>query len=203
MASKFLLILIAGTLLNPALAEDVPPEEEVQAQEEEAIVEEPSFTMNDENCAFTAKFPEQPFTSKRCNEPKAADLSNARKCYDVVTYTQVYDMMTTVNISLSCNPSSQSAYAQYDERLMTAALDAMARRNALDDSNVTYEKENDIHIAALSGTGQTGRQQQIYVGQLWVAPTSVLSVEAQLIGDGHPEADKAFGEILRSIEVKK
>lgn len=200
-------------MASPVLAEDTPDDDEEIAEEQDAEddeapeddmhAEDPAHTLDMPHCAFTATFPEQPYTTKRCTQPKAQDLSGGRECYDVATYTQVYDMTTTVSISMSCNQSSKHAYEQYDEGVMRAVLEGMAGRNALNDTSIGYKDLGDVHMAALSGTGQTGRQHQIYIAQLWVSEGSILSVEAQLIGEGRPDADKTFTEILRSIHIKE
>ncbi len=199
-------MLVSG----PVYAEDTPPEDEeaveqddasddTDSEEDMALQEPEHYKFEKDGCDFTAVFPEPPYTSKRCNEPAPGDLTRSRDCYDVVSYTQVYDMTTTVNISLSCNKSSKTAYEQYSEAVMRTTLEGMAYRNDLDDAKVGYKQYDGINMASLSGTGTTGRQSQIYVAQLWVSENSVLSVEAQLIGEARPDADKTFSEILRSI----
>lgn len=154
-----------------------------------------------ESCAFTAQFPGEPQVSRRCSGE--TNVQSAKECYDVVSYTQVYDMTTTVDVSFSCNQSTPDAYRQYDEEVMTLALKAMGQRRSLEDAQINFQDRESYKQAALSGNGVTGRQVQVYIAQLWVAPESVLSVEAQLIGGQHYEADKEFSKILKSIKVKE
>lgn len=162
--------------------------------------EEPeTYRFEKSGCDFTVEFPEAPYTSKRCSEPDPTNLTRARDCYEVVTYTQIYDMTTTVNVSLSCNKSSQTAYEQYSESVMRATLQGMANQNALDDASINFKQVEGMNMAGLSGTGRTGRQDQIYIAQLWVSEHSVMTIEGQIIGDARHDADKTFSDILRSI----
>lgn len=186
------MILIAGLLLinSPVFAQEAA----TQAKEDvEAAADLSGFTLKDD-CDFSVIFPSEPFSTRRCGEAQGGE-----GCYSVTSYTQVYDMATTVNVSVSCNDITAEEFANYGEPVMRAAMRGMASRNDLDDADVSFQEKDGIRIANLSATGRTGRQDQIYVAQLWISPQSVFTVEAQLIGGTHPQADKIFGDILRSI----
>ena len=177
------------------MAEDKKGEQDIPLEEkpkEEAIS---TFTYSPESCDFEVVLPSEPYSSRRCDEL-------GKNCYNITSFTQVYDMKTTVDINLSCNPSTPKQFQSYNEAVMRTAMKGMIGRNNLNDTQIGYQDQGDVRIANLSGTGTAGRQSQIYIAQLWSSEGSIMTLEANLIGEAHPNADKAFSEILRSIEHK-
>ncbi len=147
------------------------------------------------SCDFEMSFPEAPYKSRRCPP-------GGRTCYDLTSYTMVYDLQTTVDVSVSCNPLKAEDYGRYNEQVMKAALEGMVSQRAIDNYNVEFRQLGAARNAALTGTGMTGKQPKIYSGQIWVGQHSVMTVQAELIGDEHPVADKSFSQILQSIKMK-
>ena len=173
-------------------------EEEIAAQkaaEEKAKAELAARTYAPDFCDFQVTFPEQPYTTRRC--PPDQDT-----CYQLTTYTMVYDLATTVDVSVSCAPSTPENFERYNERVMSAALQGMVKRKFIKDYNINYDERDNTKQATLTGTGETGRQGKIYTAQLWVGPNSVFTLQAELVGREHPEGDKAFKDILNSIKEK-
>ncbi len=146
-------------------------------------------------CDFEITFPERPLTAQKC-VPGA-------KCFSVNSYTMVYDLQTTVDVSVTCNPSTKEAYKQYTEGVMKAALAGMVENRNLSGHDLNVEEKDGIKSAAITGVGMTGAQEKIYSAQVWVGPHSVFTVQAELIGGAHEKADKAFRDILASIKTKQ
>ncbi len=166
-------------------------------KKEEEEVEKPiAGRYAPEGCDFEITFPSEPYKTKRC---PVGDT----KCYDLHSYTMVYDHMTTVDISVACSPSTPEQYDRYNEAVIGAALKGMLSRVELSDYRIDVDDRGDIRQGMLIGEGTRGRQGTLYNAQLWVGKNSIMTVEANLVGDTHPEADVAFGDILNSIGTKE
>jgi len=191
----FLMMLF---LAFPALAQDAEPKPETP--QETGIRHAPP------GCDFEVTFPEAPARARRCpgGQPAGSQQTAGSKCYDVTSYTKVYDLSTTVDVSVTCTPSSPAALQRYGEPVMRAALEGMVARKTVRDYEISVrDVDKTIRQASLTGTGTTGRQEKIYTAQIWVGPASLMTVQAELIGAAHGEADTAFGQILESIQPKK
>lgn len=208
----FLLLLMAVTFSFPAFAEEEKKEDkaEVTAEKEQSPKAEEtkeekkpeekkekdhSFKYAPDFCDFEIVFPEAPLKAMKC-------LPDGDQCYELNSYTMVYDLQTTVDVSVTCNPSTPAAYERYNESVMKAALTGMVSDRDLETHNIQFKQEKEYRNAALTGTGTTGRQDKIYSAQMWIGKNSVFTVQAELIGNAHPAADKTFSDILRSIQVK-
>ncbi len=169
---------------------------ETKEEEEEEIIEDNSVRYAPEYCDFEITFPDDPYTSKRCPQ-------NISKCYNITSYTMVYDLTTTVDVSVTCIPSTPENYKRYSERVIKTALNGMVERVGITDYSINTQEREDVHHGALIGTGKYGRQNKIYNAQLWIGQNSIFTVEAKLIGRSHHEADLVFSEILKSIQKKQ
>lgn len=145
-------------------------------------------------CDFEITFPEAPAIAKKCIPDGG--------CYDVNSYTMVYDLQTTVDISVTCNPSTPAAFKQYTEGAMKAALAGMIENRNLSGHEIKFDEEKNIKSAAITGVGTTGAREKIYSAQLWIGQNSVFTVQAELVGEEHPVGDKSFRDILQSIKTK-
>ncbi len=146
-------------------------------------------------CDFEITFPEKPLLAEKCIP--------GSQCFNVNSYTMVYDLQTTVDVSVTCTPSTPAAYKQYTDGVMKAALAGMIddRNLTSHDIKISPDKDN-VKSAAITGVGKTGTQDKIYSAQLWIGQNSVFSVQAELIGSAHDVADKSFRDILQSIKRK-
>ena len=200
----FLTFMLTLFLFSPVTwAETEKEAEELQKILDEAAKKAQQQKLEDEKnryapdfCDFEITFPEQPYTAKRCPE-------GVGKCYDLTSYTMVYDLTTTVDVSVTCVPSSPANYKRYSERVIKAALNGMVRRVGVDQFNINTREEENMRQGSLIGAGKQGRQNKIYNAQLWVGQNSVFTVEAQLVGSSHREADTVFSDILKSMKVKE
>jgi hypothetical protein len=179
---------------KPAAVEEQKTEE--QKPEEKKVEPNPARFAPD-FCDFEITFPEAPSIAQKC-VPGGG-------CYEVNSYTMVYDLQTTVDISVTCNPSTPAAYEKYSEAVMKAALAGMVENRNLASHEVRFQQldKEKVKNAALTGAGTTGRQEKIYSGQLWIGQNSVFTVQAELVGGAHEVADKSFRDILSSIKTKE
>ena len=153
------------------------PEDQEDAQQETKTIEvtppvETGVTVSPAGCDFEVTFPSDPYSSRRC--PDGAQ----GRCYDLTRYTMVYDMSTTVDVRFSCNPMTENQFYQYNEQVTRMALNGMAARNNVVESQTHYTEENDVKKTTLTGSGTSGRQNKIYIAQLWLTPRSILTLEA-------------------------
>ena len=144
-------------------------------------------------CEFKVAFPEEPYKTRRC------DSETQTKCVDQISFTQFFDMASTVNFRVMCSPLSEGVVKEYDEEVMKATLRALTKQNVDMEHNIGYREGDNYKQAALVGEGTSGRTPMIYIAQMWLGEHSSFTVEAELIGNAHDEADVLFRDILRSI----
>ncbi len=144
-------------------------------------------------CDFSVTFPSSPYTARKCDE------ADEKKCYDMTSYTKVYDMASTVNFRVVCNAIDDSIYKHYSAEVMEATLRAMTNRSVVQTFDTTYRTEDNYKQAALIGEGKSGVLPTIYIAQLWIGHGSALSVEAEMIGEAHDDADKLLSDVLKSV----
>ena len=211
----FLLFFAMAALTQPSYAADEPKTDEAATEkpqeadksdkadeksdktdEKEAKKDDvPAGRFGPDFCDFELTFPEAPMQTQRCMP--------SGDCYSLYSYTMVYDLQTTVDISVNCTPSTPANFKRYTQGVMKAALAGMVEERNLTSYDITYKEDGKYKNAALSGTGKTGAQDKIYTGQLWVGQNSVLTVQAELIGAEHKDADESFGKILQSLKFKE
>ncbi len=147
-------------------------------------------------CEFRVAFPEEPAPTKRCD-------NNGGRCYDLVSYTKVFDLSSTVNFRVICNPADKETIDFYTEDVMKRTLQAMTKRSLVDTFDTNYREEEDYKQAGLVGEGKISQgASSVYLAQLWVGKHSIFSIEGELIGEQHKDADKLFRDILVSVRAK-
>jgi len=175
-AGMTIMVGIALLMSLPAHAEDKTP-----------------VTYSPAPCDFSVTFPSSPYTARKCDD------EDKTKCYDMTSYTKVYDMASTVNFRVICNKIDESVYKHYSAEVMEATLRAMTNRTVVQTFDTTYRTEDNYKQAALIGEGQSGMLSTIYIAQLWIGHGSALSVEAEMIGEAHDDADKLLSDVLKSV----
>lgn len=149
-----------------------------------------------EKCDFELTFPSAPHTAQRCPDGK-------KSCYDFTSYTMVYDVTTTIEISVTCVPSTPEQYKRYTEPVIATALKGMISHSRIENHEINTREEGDIRQGSLLGSAQRGKQNSIYNAQIWVGQNSIMTVESKLIGPFHSEADTIFKKILSSLKKRE
>lgn len=149
-----------------------------------------------DHCEFSVAFPEAPAIRQRCED------GNSGKCYDLASYTQVFQLSATVNFRVICNPSGEDLFKQYSGKIMEATLRSMTETGIVKTFETSFREEDLYKQAGLVGEGKVGVTPTIYIAQLWIGHKSVMSVEAELIGEADETADTLFGEVLKSVHFK-
>ena len=158
---------------------------------------ETTYEYSPPPCEFTVSFPEEPAPEKRCDE-------NGKRCYDFLSYTQVFDLAATVNFRVICNPADKDTIAYYTPEVMENTLEAMTNRATVkvEHFETSAREDENYRQAGLVGESTIGGQPAIYLGQIWVGEKSIFSIEGELIGETHKQADELFRDILRSVKRK-
>lgn len=161
-----------------------------------ALAEE--YTYSPEGCEFVITFPEEPRATQRCH-----DIIQDR-CTLMASYTQVFEMDATLNFYVNCEPTERNMREDYTPDALRTMLLARPGVDNLEVYDVTYSETDNATTAALLGAGPSpgGQDPMVYVIQLWVGESSIFTLEAELIGKGHDEADTQFADILRSLHHK-
>lgn len=154
------------------------------------------FTYSPDYCEFTATFPEEPYTREYC------DPGQPSRCTEKKSYTQVFDYQTTVNFRIKCSQISEATAAQYNEEVMKGTLSAMTQHSLVQAYEMSFREEDGYKQAGLVGEGRVGRTSAVMIAQVWIGKQSAMTVEAELIGPAHEDADVLFRDILRSIFYK-
>lgn len=193
-ATFALLTTVLPAFAADAVKEDTKPAEQKAEETASATPAENPGRYAPEFCDFEITFPEAPHKAQKC--------VGTGQCYDLYSYTMVYDLQTTIDVSVICNPSTPADFRRYTQGVMKAALQGMVEERNLSSHSTEFREEDKVRSASLTGTGITGAQDKIYTGQLWIGQNSVFTVQAELIGSAHAEADKTFSDILKSIQPK-
>ena len=164
---------------------------------EDAVVKEAEklggTTYAPDYCEFTTSFPGEAYVTRKCED------AEQKNCYDLVSFTKVFDLAATVRVDIICNPSTEAMYNQLTTEVMETTVKAMTKDSVIEAYNVSSRDAEAFRHAGLLGKGRSGVQESIYIAQLWSGKKSMMSVEAQLIGEPIEAADDMFAEILRSI----
>ena len=155
------------------------------------------YSYSPTTCEFEITFPEEPYTVRRCE-----DENNLKTCYDLVSYTKVYQLDATVNFRVICNPIDDSVYDEYSAEVMKLTLKAMTKDSVVEEFESSFREEENYKQAGLVGEGHVGRTPTIYIAQMWMGKKSVLSVEAELIGEPMEGADTLFSDVLKSVRFE-
>ncbi len=151
-----------------------------------------------DDCEFQMTFPGEPHAIRRCHN-KMPD-----KCMEMTGYTEVFELDATVNIYVSCNPSEISLRKDFTPDLLRTTLLARPNADLLEVYDISQSDTPDALIGALFGAGESpnGNDQMVYIAQLWVGNSSLLTLEAELIGTQSDDVDKAFANILATLKPK-
>lgn len=158
---------------------------------EQAQFSTPKYSPN--YCQFTAQFPEKPYITHKCE----GDTKDT--CFDLISYTKVFDLSTTITVEIICNRSTPSIYEAFTPEVMEDTVRAMTKDSVIEAYEISSRQEKAYRQSGLLGRGRKGLNNTIYIAQLWIADKSIMSVEAELIGEQSEESDQHFAEILRTI----
>lgn len=113
-----------------------------------------------------------------------------------------YEVNSSVKANVICNSANPALFAQYNERAMRTTVRALAKRNDIDEYNISFRETDNYRQAGAAGQGISGGKDTLFVGQLWVSEKSIMSLEAKLIGQPFEAADQLFSDILKSTKFK-
>ena len=183
------LLLMLFVMTSPLFAQD----ETIKVQK--PVIQTPpmSVTYSPDYCEFSAKFPEEPYKIQECEDDAGTN------CFEQVSFTRVYELSSTVTLRIVCNPSDPKVYSEYSAAVMGATLKGMTRDNYVKELHNSYREADGYKQAGLVAEGIKGMTDKIYVAQLWIGRQSVLTVEAQMIGEPNDAGDALFSVLLDNI----
>lgn len=155
------------------------------------------YIYSPEGCDFQVLFPQEPFNTRRCH-PDFPD-----QCDIMTSFTKVFELDSTLTFYVSCSPLPQGEYNQFNADVMRTLLIARGG-NRLETKETAYNEVDDVKMASVIGAGDAnnGTDILLYISQIWVSETSLFTIEGELVGNGNPDADQAFANILRSLGRK-
>lgn len=148
-----------------------------------------------ESCDFLINFPDEPVINTQCDSPD--------ECTTAISYTNVHIGEATVKVNALCKPSSDEDYNRFSEEEMTATLMEQAKISGIKQYQThSATIDNTAKYAVLTGAKTTSESTNIYMNQLWISNTSILSVEGEITGVSSDDIDQEFSRILRSVRPK-
>jgi hypothetical protein len=174
-------------------AKDKASNETLESILAETALPEGAYRYAPETCEFELTLPGKPSTTKRC-------AKNNKDCTTLTSYMMVYDVTTTVEISVTCVPSTPEQYDSYNEEVIRLALKGMTRKENMGEHQINTTEEDGVRQGSLLASTKRGLQNALYNAQLMVGQNSILTLEARLIGPSHAQADQVFGDILSSVK---
>lgn len=157
-----------------------------------------TFKYSPEGCDFKAEFPKEPGLLQRC--PSDA----TQPCYEVAQYTSRSDFDKTINVEMSCTLLTPEVHETYTrENLEQIILNMVRDANLPEAPPIQYqvEEEDNLRIIGTSGIKTAGYSTKIFVSQIWLTPSSLMTVEGEMSLENGPEGDKEFADILRSVTL--
>ena len=155
------------------------------------------YTYAPEACEFSVTFPQEPIIKRTCENPETQE-----RCYDLVTYTQTYGLEATVDFRIICNPIDEAIKKNYSNAIIAATLKEMTKDKVEKEFEVNVHEADGYKLAGIVGEGKKGLLPSMYLAQLWIGDASALSIESELVGEEHKEADTLLQSVLRSIHHK-
>jgi len=153
------------------------------------------FTYAPESCEFQITFPEKPFIEKKCG-------SNVKDCAEIVSYTKTMGGNSSTNFRVTCTSLSLSDAKKYTPEIIEETLKQLAKSNNLIPYDAqSFEKDGYRNSSTISLSERDGKP-LIYNGQIWVGKTSMLTIEAELLGEQNNVTEKTFADILRGAHPK-
>jgi hypothetical protein len=149
-------------------------------------------------CDFSITFPEAPYIEEKCDGG-----FDKNECYKRISYTKVYDLDATIKIGVICNPVDEKLKNSYNQDVMVATLEEITKSRVVEKFESSFTEEEKYKIAGLVGEGKMGVTPTIFIAQLWIGEKSIFSIEAELTGDPHKNADALFRDILKSVQFKE
>lgn len=193
---RFLALTIFCTLfaIAPSHAQETNGEEAQETLTTPLKPENYDFGYSPEYCDFFAGFPEQPLAVNHCENKE-----DPSTCFDLITYTKVFGLSSSVKIQVICNPATQEMYEHFIPETMETTVRAMTKDKVVEEFNIDSREENEYRQSGIVAQGRQGLHDTLYIAQLWIAKNSIMSVEAELMGEQTEEADQLFANILRNI----
>jgi hypothetical protein len=195
--SLFVIILMALALVcaQQARAQESRPQTSQQLAASVVSDESGGLRYTPPGCEFEITFPGAPFTTRRCH-PTIKD-----QCELMTGFSKTYETFSTMNFYVKCQTNEENALNKYTMDAITTTLIARAGTR-LETTNLYHDETEKSRMAALLGAGPTAKDNEslLYIGQMWAGKSSVMTVEAEIIGLEHEPADQQFADILKTIQ---
>lgn len=149
------------------------------------------------DCDFSITFPEKPFIEKKCDPAKPQ-----ASCEEIITYTKNIES-SGLNFRVTCRSETPDKLKLFEPADLKKTLEKMVddeglKPYAFDSAVLTGNIKSSIAMA----TGTVGTRDVLYIGQIWMGKTSLLTVEGQMLGPENKKVSDAFGEIMKSVKNK-
>jgi hypothetical protein len=165
------------------------------------------FSYSPDNCDFTITFPEKPVIEENCDAPplsnKNTEDDGDEQCREVVKFNKVFSADSSLHVRASCNISDQKQYERYSGADMKGALEKLLATEDVSDHKTSFDTLNDSDVkrAGFLGYGKRKETPATIIGQLWLSPGSMFTLQVEVTGARDKKADAMLASILRSLKV--
>ncbi len=149
------------------------------------------------HCGFQVTFPDKPYKNTKC------EGQHQEVCYEQASYTQFFEGGQTLNLKVICSKSDEITYKEYNPTVMRMTLRAMSDQNIIKTYEVNAKEYKFYKHASMIGEGLRGKDDTLYIAQLWLDDHSTFSIEAELTGDASETGDKLLSDVLHSVSIRE
>lgn len=157
-----------------------------------------TYTYDQEFCDFKIQFPTPPeledITSFTGTDLPATSIS----------FLKTFDLDKALRVNANCKAITKDVRNYITQTSLDQELAAIEKDNKIDvirTSNKGYPKRR-LRIATLVGERE-GKDDGMYIYQVWVSDTSIFTLEVEVVGPEHEDVDKMLIAILKSFGEKE
>lgn len=167
------------------------------------------FSYSPDHCAFTITFPEKPVIEESCKASPLREDDNDKgagqdkNCHEIVSFNKVFSADSSLHVRASCNSSSNKQYMRYSGADMKEALEKLLATEDVSDHKASFDRlsDSDVKRAGFLGYGKRKDTPATIIGQLWLSPKSMFTLQVEMTGTSDKKADAMLASILRSLQV--
>ena len=166
-----------------------------------------NYTYSPEHCAFTITFPEKPVIEESCDASPLAKQSqkadNGKNCHEVVSFNKVFSADSSLHIRASCSSGNKEQFDRYSGADMKGALEKLLVTDDVSEHKTTFDTLSNASVkrAGFLGYGKRKETPATIIGQLWLSPDSLFTLQVEMTGARDKKADAMLASILRSLKL--
>lgn len=161
---------------------------------------ESGFKYDSAICDFTMELPEEVIIDEDCSK---GDDGEEKDCIERFSYTKTIEGSTSIHINFACNNHDINPYDNYNrEKMIFTAESFTISQVALDSYNTHFVEHENSKRVYVVGDGKSGLTNMLYIGNVWLGKSSLMSFSAKLVGSSSEATDTLFKTIVATVQHK-